>query len=509
MLVVAAAVAVLVVGSAHREARALGAAAGQAWLVPLVGIVFLTAGVLARGPVGQRVLMAAVGVAWLLGSFSSRLLVLHQGVLLAALVALPRLRWRRWLWVFVAVSVPVGLAGLSPPWVAALFLSVALVSMPRASTAPGIAAVAGGSAVAVALGVSWWLAGRPAKGYDPNAWLVTYECVLVAVAAGVTIAGRARAAGVGRLTDRVLGDERSLGLEGLRGVLADLLGDPTLRITRYETGSAGEHVDSGLVVGDGARPIAVVHHRAAALRDPMTRASVAEAVRLMIASLERREELARRLVELRAAQERVVSATDHQRAVSAAQLREEVVAPLEKTAAALSAVRVDPAAEPTTASALAVVVGEISSAAEDVDRLVAGAPPVALGGGRLGKALKELGGRCPLPTTVTVSGRAEADAAGEAALFYVCSEALVNAHKHAHAGRASVTLTAADDCLTLVVSDDGCGGADLTGNGLRGLRDRVTMVGGSLGVASPRSGGTTVTAVVPCQPMRRQGRIGR
>jgi len=508
MLVVAAAVALLVVGSAHREARAPGAAAGQVWLVPLVGIAFLTAGVPARGTVWQRVLVAAVGVAWLLGSFSPRLLVLHQGVLLVALVAFPRLRWRRWLWVFVAVSVPVGLAGLSLPWVAALFLSVVLVSIPRASTAAGIVAIAGGSAVAVALGVSWWRAERSVEGYDPNAWLVTYECVLVAVAAGVGIANRARAASAGMLTDRVLGDERSLGLEGLTGVLADLLRDPALRITRLQTGSAGEQVDSGLVVRDGARPVAVVHHGAAALRDPTTGASVAEAVRLMIAALERHEELERRLVELRAAQERVVFATDHQRAVSAAQLREEVVAPLEQTAAALSAAGVD-AAEPTAASALAVAAGEISSAAQDVDRLVAGAPPAALGGGRLGKALEELGNRCPLPTAVTVSGRAAADTAAEAALFYVCSEALVNAHKHANANRASVTLTAADDCLTLMVSDDGRGGADVTGSGLRGLGDRVAMVGGRLALASPRGGGTTVTAVIPCQPMRRQGRIGR
>jgi signal transduction histidine kinase len=52
--------------------------------------------------------------------------------------------------------------------------------------------------------------------------------------------------------------------------------------------------------------------------------------------------------------------------------------------------------------------------------------------------------------------------------------------------------------LTLVVADDGRGGADRNlGSGLSGLADRVSALGGRLRVISPAGGGTTVTAELP------------
>ncbi len=54
------------------------------------------------------------------------------------------------------------------------------------------------------------------------------------------------------------------------------------------------------------------------------------------------------------------------------------------------------------------------------------------------------------------------------------------------------------DELRLVVEDDGCGGADPGGPGLRGLADRVEAAGGQLTIVSDPSVGTRVEAVVPC-----------
>ena len=48
------------------------------------------------------------------------------------------------------------------------------------------------------------------------------------------------------------------------------------------------------------------------------------------------------------------------------------------------------------------------------------------------------------------------------------------------------------------VVDDGGGGADADGSGLRGLADRVAAVGGRFAVSSPARGGTRVTATLPC-----------
>ena len=47
------------------------------------------------------------------------------------------------------------------------------------------------------------------------------------------------------------------------------------------------------------------------------------------------------------------------------------------------------------------------------------------------------------------------------------------------------------------VRDDGIGGADPSGHGLVGMRDRVTALGGKLDVDSPPGGGTVLTATLP------------
>ena len=90
-----------------------------------------------------------------------------------------------------------------------------------------------------------------------------------------------------------------------------------------------------------------------------------------------------------------------------------------------------------------------------------------------------------------------ADHGAETALFYVCSEALANAIKHAHATTIQVDLHRAGECLVATIADDGCGGADPSGSGLQGLADRVAASAGRLRVESPPGAGTTVTATVP------------
>ena len=59
-------------------------------------------------------------------------------------------------------------------------------------------------------------------------------------------------------------------------------------------------------------------------------------------------------------------------------------------------------------------------------------------------------------------------------------------------------MTGTGDLLTLVVSDDGAGGADPRGQGLSGLAARVMGVDGRLAVTSPAGGPTVIEAVLPC-----------
>jgi signal transduction histidine kinase len=83
-------------------------------------------------------------------------------------------------------------------------------------------------------------------------------------------------------------------------------------------------------------------------------------------------------------------------------------------------------------------------------------------------------------------------------MYYVLSEALTNAAKHAHASTARVVLEERDATLRLSVRDDGAGGADPgQGSGLVGLQDRVEALGGTLELTSRPGAGTLINVTMP------------
>jgi len=83
-------------------------------------------------------------------------------------------------------------------------------------------------------------------------------------------------------------------------------------------------------------------------------------------------------------------------------------------------------------------------------------------------------------------------------VYFVCSEALTNATKHAGATTVAIEAIAGGGELTVRIADDGHGGADVTkGSGVRGLVDRVEALGGELRIESPPGGGTRIVARLP------------
>ena len=79
----------------------------------------------------------------------------------------------------------------------------------------------------------------------------------------------------------------------------------------------------------------------------------------------------------------------------------------------------------------------------------------------------------------------------EVTAYYIVSELLTNAGKHARASVVRVTVEQRDKTLRLSVRDDGVGGADpARGSGLIGLRDRVEAIGGTAVIQSPAGAGT-------------------
>jgi signal transduction histidine kinase len=88
----------------------------------------------------------------------------------------------------------------------------------------------------------------------------------------------------------------------------------------------------------------------------------------------------------------------------------------------------------------------------------------------------------------------------EVAVYYVTSEALTNAAKHARASVVHLELDADGIAVRVSIRDDGIGGADPNrGSGLVGLRDRIEALGGTINVASPPGGGTALLVRIPLE----------
>jgi signal transduction histidine kinase len=88
----------------------------------------------------------------------------------------------------------------------------------------------------------------------------------------------------------------------------------------------------------------------------------------------------------------------------------------------------------------------------------------------------------------------------DSAIYRIVQEALTNAAKHAGAGHARVTVTATDGAVEVTVTDDGSGfdpAEPSSGFGLTGMRERATLLGGSLDISSAPDLGATVRAVIP------------
>jgi signal transduction histidine kinase len=507
----ALAVGALVALAARADSGAPGATTSLIVSDVAVGLLFVVGGAWAPGPTVQRVLFAAVGASWLIASFEPTARLLHQAALLIALLAFPAGRLHGAARLLLAgLAVPVGLLLVPQLGVAVMFACVAGVVLLNVRSEPVAAwfPAAAAAGVAAVLAASWSAARYNRDSFDPTRALVAYELVLIVVAIGYPIAARAVAANRAKLADRLLSDESLVGLDGLSTVLGSALGDPQLRLYRWGGDDLG-YVDSHghravgelgnsrwLRVAEGTRPLGAVEHRSGALDDAPTAAAVSAAVALTVRNVELHEELQSRLDDLEAARRRLVEAADRQRVATAARLRGEVVIPLQQAASELRALGTANA-DDEAVDALAVVVRETTAATDEIAGLVAGVPPARLGGGRLREAVEALAGRSPAPVTVTASPAAASDPDTEATLFYVCSEALTNAVKHAKASQIDIAISEVDEAVVVTVADDGCGGADLSGSGLQGLADRLATRGGRLRVVSPPGAGTTVTAMLP------------
>ncbi|HEY7144986.1 MAG TPA: sensor histidine kinase, partial [Streptosporangiaceae bacterium] len=118
----------------------------------------------------------------------------------------------------------------------------------------------------------------------------------------------------------------------------------------------------------------------------------------------------------------------------------------------------------------------------------------------LDAALSGLAARCPVPVDVHVDVPVRPRPAVEAIAYFVVAESLTNVAKHARASHARVWVEGHGfpGSISVMVSDDGIGGANPAGAGLTGLADRVAGVDGHFTVESPAGGPTIIAAELPC-----------
>lgn len=204
-----------------------------------------------------------------------------------------------------------------------------------------------------------------------------------------------------------------------------------------------------------------------------------------------------------------LAAADEERRRWARELHDETLQGLGALKVLLSSVlqRDDPA---QNEAAMREAVDEIELAIGNLRGIISDLRPAALDDLGLRAALSalierrgqddlEITSELRLPEARTDEARLSTEL--ETTVYRLVQEALTNIVKHAHAGRVHVSVTATDGEVTVEVQDDGVGFAvdgPTAGFGLKGIRERVFLAGGSLEVQSGPEG-TVLRGQLPAQ----------
>jgi signal transduction histidine kinase len=477
-----------------------------------VGIAFLLGGWFvwrsARAPL-PAALLAMAGGSWFFGNFggwpgvagvaAASATYLHRGPLIHLDLTLPSCRPRsRIMLAAVLLGYAVStVAVLARSDVVTVGVAVGLVavtglrgrlSVDAVPVAALAAALAGPALARLVLPVS--ASGGALLWYD--------GCLLVLAVALTARLLRARRADI---ADLLVGLSVAPS-QSLRDALAKAVGDPTLQVG-FVAGDGfvdarGERIEPSAKEGrtvtsltrDG-RLFGFISHDSAVLADPVLVEAVATAAALTSANARLQADVERQADLVRGSRRRIVTAGVEERRRLEGELSQGPSARLTRVAALLDAVPSSGTQEGLVEEAR-IQVGHVVS---DLTDLARGLHPMALRSSGLRGALADLAAAAPTLVSVEVAGVEVSDEVAET-VYYVCAEGLTNVARHANGRSASIRISREGDLLQVVVADDGAGGADPDGSGLRGLADRVEALGGELVVFSD-SAGTRLVARVP------------
>ena len=272
-----------------------------------------------------------------------------------------------------------------------------------------------------------------------------------------------------------------------QGGLAVTEGDlaPDRSLTRIRS---GEHLIGGLV------------HDSALRQDPARLSAVVAAIGLALDVDRLNQEVTAQLGEVRASRSRIIEAGDAARKRIERDLHDGAQQRLVALGMDLQRAkrRAESKGEGELAALLDSATSDVRLAIDEIRSVSRGSHPSLLTERGLGAAVEALAERSPIPVRTEVASGGLPPSLEKAA-YFVVAEGLTNVAKHAQASEASVSIHSEDGSFQIVVADDGAGGASVaSGSGLQGLEDRVVAAGGTLSIHSG-AGGTTLTAVIPCE----------
>jgi signal transduction histidine kinase len=302
----------------------------------------------------------------------------------------------------------------------------------------------------------------------------------------------------------------------IRDALADALGDESVEFFYWlpdrESYVDGEgrpaqmpDRDSGRswtpVEHDGELIAAITYDDALADEQQLIKAT-GSAAALALRNQRLEAELRANVEELRASRARIVQTSDAARRALERNLHDGAQQHLVSMALTLRMAHGKIDDDPEAAKALLAQASEdLSEATTELRELARGIHPAILTDRGLGAALGALATRSSVPVELGDVPEERLPPAVESAAYFVVAEALTNVARYAQATKATVSVSRDAGNAIVDVSDNGIGGADISGGtGLRGLQDRVAALDGKLILVSLADRGTTIRAVFPCAP---------
>ena len=468
----------------------------------------------------EGVLLVAVGLTWLLPDLSTCLNIEPLSHRCVALNTAPALAGAvSWLWLGVLGHAVVAFAdgrASKPPL---LFAAIAAYAL---ALAIGVGATQARPLLAVLLIVAPFVSRVVRHDDDATTWVAsTVAGVAVAGAvlldpgaanaleAGVVVASLSLLAGLVTIARSRASLTADRAVE-LGPALANALGDPTFRLAVRAPDGDGWLSTSGsalpapaigdiastAIVRDGIE-IARLTHDGSTLADPDIRAAVVTAVEMEAHNTRLRASLVAQAEALSSSRRRLVDAGLLEREALGREVEVEVMLRLDRLARDVQAVpRHGLATE--AAERLRRAAEAIGAATAEVENLARGVYPSALADRGLIGALRELAATMPIDVRVEGNDGASGGPETDATLYFLCAEALTNAARHARASSVRIEVTRRAAELAVRIEDDGAGGADpAKGTGLRGLRDRVEALAGTLVIESVAGMGTRLVATIP------------